>query len=81
MAEKTAPAAPRRRGRCCTQFGRLAMMYYPERAYSRALRLFRTELEQTRGLMNALRGAGYRDNQRMLSPRQVKVIERFLGKP
>ena len=62
-----------------TQFGHLAMIYYPDRGYRMAVRLFREELKITAGLMEALEKAGYHDNQRMLSPRQVKVIERFLG--
>lgn len=63
------------------QFGRLAMLYYPERPYSRAVHLFRRELEQTAGLMEALKGVGFYENQRVLTTRQVRVIEHFLGKP
>jgi hypothetical protein len=63
------------------QFGVLARLYYPEHSYKSAVRLFRDELCRTRGLMKALTNAGYRENQRKLSPRQVQVIERFLGEP
>lgn len=70
-----APRSPSRP----TQFGRLAQRYYPDRGYKRAVALFREELRLTGGLMEALVKVGYRDNQRMLSPRQVRVIEEFLG--
>ncbi len=63
------------------QFGNLAMMYYPGKAYSTALRLFRQEIALTRGLLGALKNTGYNERQRRLSPRQVKVIEKFLGEP
>ena len=62
-----------------TQFGRLALRYYPDRGYKRAVRLFREEIKITGGLQQALEALGYHDNQRMLTPRQVRVIEEFLG--
>lgn len=69
------PRAPSRP----TQFGRLAMRYYPDRGYKRAVSLFREEIRITGGLQEALYAIGYHDNQRMLTPRQVRVIEEFLG--
>ena len=60
-------------------FGRLAMLYYPDRGYKRAVHLFRQELKETRGLLDALQAIGYRGNERILTPRQVQVIEEFLG--
>jgi hypothetical protein len=62
-----------------TQFGNLAMLYYPDKAYKTALRLLRREFELTSGLLPALEAVGYRQNQRVISPRAVKVIENFLG--
>ena len=62
-----------------TQFGRLALRYYPDRGYKRAVRLFREEIKITGGLQQALTALGYHDGQRMLTPRQVRVIEEFLG--
>lgn len=62
-----------------TQFGALAMMYYPDKGYKAALRLFRREFELTKGLLPALEAVGYRQNQRVLSPRMIKVIEDYLG--
>jgi hypothetical protein len=61
------------------QFGNLAMLYYPDRTYKCALRLFRREFELTKGLLPALEAVGYRQNQRILSPRMIKVIEEYLG--
>ena len=61
------------------QFGRLAMSYYPDRGYKRAVTLFREELRLTGGLMDALVKVGYTENSRVLSPRQVGVIEKYLG--
>ena len=69
------PRAPSRP----TQFGRLAMRYYPDRGYKRAVSLFREEIRITGGLHRALEELGYHDNQRMLTPRQVRVIEEYLG--
>lgn len=62
-----------------TQFGHLAMLYYPNLAYKAALRMFRKELEHTRGLFSALQDMGYEGKERLLSPRQVRVIEEYLG--
>ena len=52
-----------------------------EYADKRAVHLFRQELRLTRGLLDALKRVGYRENQRVLTPRQVQVIEEFLGEP
>ncbi|MBO5706317.1 MAG: DUF4248 domain-containing protein [Bacteroidaceae bacterium] len=71
------PPRPPRRRQC--HFGRLALLYYPDRGYKRAVHLFRQELRETRGLYQALQDVGYRGNERILTPRQVQVIEEFLG--
>ena len=82
---KTTPysphCTPRRTRRHRDQFGRLAMLYYPDRGYKRAVHLFRQELKETRGLLQALTDLGYRGNERILTPRQVQLIEEFLGEP
>ena len=64
-----------------TQFGNLAMRYYPGRGYKRAVHLFRQELEHTRGLLEALQDVDYRPQQRTLNKRQLEVIKDFLGEP
>ena len=82
---KTTPDSPHctprppRRKQC--HFGRLAMLYYPDHGYKRAVHLFRQEIRETRGLLQALTNVGYRGNQRILTQRQVQVIEDFLGEP
>ena len=80
-ATKTPPYNPRRTRRHRGHFGLLAMLYYPDRGYKRAVHLFRKEILLTRGLMDALKAVGYRENQRVLTPRQVQVREDFLGEP
>ena len=70
---------PKRRKQC--HFGRLALLYYPDRGYKRAVHLFRQEIRDTRGLYDALLDLGYRGNERILTPRQVQVIEDYLGEP
>ena len=75
------PYNPRRTRRHMGHFGRLAMLYYPDRGYKRAVHLFRQEICQTRGLYQALLDVGYRDNQRILNKRQLEVIEEYLGEP
>ena len=76
---KPTPYNPRRTRRHMGHFGRLAMLYYPNHSYKRAVHLFRQELRQTRGLYQALLDLGYKDNQRMLNKRQLEVIEEYLG--
>ena len=61
------------------QFGNVAMRYYPDHGYKSAIRCFRREFELTPGLLPALEAVGYRQNQRILSPRMIKVIEDYLG--
>ena len=55
------------------------MLYYPDHAYRSAVRLFRQEIHLTRGLWQALERVGYNDKLRMLTPRQILVIVKFLG--
>ena len=63
------------------QFGNVAMRYYKGKNYKTALKSFRQEIRQTRGLFQALQDVGYKGNERLLTPRQVQVIEDFLGEP
>ena len=62
-------------------YGELAQLYYPDRDYYSALRLFREELRVTRGLWDALVAEGYRERQKVLTRAQVKVIVHALGPP
>ena len=76
---RTTKRRKRKRQRSHQQFGHLAMLYYPDRGYRAAVRLFREELQITGGLHKALTAIGYHDNQRLLTRQQVKVIEQFIG--
>ena len=64
-----------------SHYGELAQLYYPDRDYYSALRLFREELRVTRGLWDALTAEGYREKQKVLTRAQVKVIIHALGPP
>ena len=55
------------------------MLYHPGRCRKGAIRAFRNEISLTRGLLPALKQLGYRESQRVLTPRQVQVIEEYLG--
>jgi hypothetical protein len=63
------------------KLGRLAMRYYPDSSYRTALRRFREEILLTRDLLPALQSIGYSEHQRYFSPRQVQMIEQYLGEP
>ena len=60
-------------------FGPLAQRYYPDKSYRTATRLFRRELEVTKGLFSALKKAGYTPTSRLLRRTQVRIIEKFIG--
>lgn len=60
-------------------FGTLAQRYYPDKTYRTATRLFRRELEVTKGLLRALKKAGYTPTSRLLTRTQVRIIEKFIG--
>ena len=62
-------------------FGELAQMYYPDHGYDSALRLFRREMHETRGMWQALQAVGYKEKRKTLTRSQVRVIVQFLGEP
>ena len=62
-------------------FGDLAQMYYPDHNYDSALRLFRREMHDTRGLWEALQAVGYKEYTKVLTRAQVKVIVKYLDPP
>ena len=62
-------------------FGELAQMYYPDHKYDSALRHFREEMHQTRGLWDAMVAQGYKEKKKVLTRAQVKVIVKFLDPP
>ena len=62
-------------------FGDLAQMYYPDHSYDSALRLFRREMHETRGMWEAMLTVGYKENTKVLTRTQVRKIVQFLGEP
>ena len=56
-------------------------LYYPDHGYDSALRLFREEMHKTRGMWPAMVSEGYKENTKVLTRAQVKVIVSFLGPP
>ena len=62
-------------------FGDLAQMYYPDHNYDSALRLFRREMHDTRGMWQAMQDVGYKENTKVLTRAQVRVIVNYLGDP
>ena len=56
-------------------------MYYPDHNYDSALRLFRREMHDTRGMWQAMQAVGYKEKTKVLTRAQVKVIVKFLGEP
>ncbi|MBO5677640.1 MAG: DUF4248 domain-containing protein [Bacteroidaceae bacterium] len=56
-----------------------AQRYYPDKTYRTATRLFRRELEVTKGLLRDLKKAGYTPTSRLLTRTQVRIIEKFIG--
>ena len=59
----------------------IAQLYYPECEYHSALRLFRREMHDTRGMWQAMQDVGYKENTKVLTRAQVKVIVGFLDPP
>ena len=59
----------------------LAMAYAPELSNNAARKRLKKWLNINPQLMQSLREAGYRDRQRVLTPRQVEVIYEYLGEP
>ena len=62
-------------------FGELAQMYYPDHNYDSALRLFRREMHETRGMWDAMQAVGNKENTKVLTRAQVRVIVDYLGEP
>ena len=57
----------------------LAMAYFHDCSKKTASRLFAREIHGNAELMAELEATGYRRSQKRLSPKQVGIIERYLG--
>ena len=57
----------------------LAMAYFDGCSKKTASRLFAREIHGNAELMAELEATGYRRSQKRLSPKQVGIIEKYLG--
>lgn len=57
----------------------LAMAYFPDCSKKTTSRLFAREIHGNAELMAELEATGYRRSQKRLSPKQVGIIEKYLG--
>ena len=56
-------------------------MYYTDHTRESALRLFRREMHETRGMWQAMQAVGYREYTKVLTRSQVRTIVKFLDEP
>lgn len=59
----------------------LARLYFPDAATQSALRMLNRYMHRAVGLLDELRAAYYRPDDRHLTPRQVQIIYAYLGEP
>lgn len=59
----------------------LAMLYNPHMSVREALRLLMRWIVRNEALCRELEEMGYRKNSKILTPREVEVITRYLGEP
>ncbi|BEG98036.1 DUF4248 domain-containing protein [Bacteroides sedimenti] len=72
----------------CTEFrvkaygkSELAMLYNPHMSVREALRTLTRWMMRNESLYRELEEMGYRKNCKILTPREVEVITRYLGEP
>ena len=56
-------------------FGALAQMYYPDHNYDSALRLFRREMHDTRGMWEAMQDVGYKEKMSILQSEIKQLLK------
>lgn len=59
----------------------LAVLYFPNSTVESARHQFRRWITYNKELQAALQETGFVKGQRMLTPRQVEVVFRYLGEP
>lgn len=59
----------------------LAMAYRPDISLKSALQSLYRQLNETPGLMQALKDVGYKKNQKLFTPLQIEVIYEKIGAP
>ena len=77
----TTARAPAERGPRSLSRTELARIYAPELSEASARKRLREWLHFSPELMARLKAAGYRERQRVLTPKQVKIIMEHLGEP
>ena len=81
MNRMSTARAPAERGPRSLSFSELAQAYGPELSESAARKRLHEWLHFSPELMGRLQAAGYRERQRVLTPKQVKIIMEHLGEP
>ena len=59
----------------------ISQMYFPSSTPKSAAAQFKRWLKYNRRLWDELGESGYRSGQRLLTPRQVALVFRYLGEP
>ena len=59
----------------------LAQMYRPDVSLSVAKKWLRRQLYLTPGLLVALKATGYKNTQKLFTPKQIEVIYEKIGAP
>ncbi len=62
-------------------YGELAQMYFPTITKQSATVQFRRWIRINNKLLDELSLAGFKRYQKMLTPKQVEIIVRFIGEP
>lgn len=77
----TTARAPAEQGPGSLSWTELALAYAPELSESAARRRLHEWLHISPELMARLQATGFRSRQRVLTPKQVKIIMEHLGEP
>lgn len=77
----TTARAPAEQGPGSLSFSELAQAYGPELSESAARKRLHEWLHISPELMARLQATGFRPRQRVLTPKQVKIIMEHLGEP
>lgn len=62
-------------------YGELALLYFPNSTKKSATTQLRRWIRRNGELQRTLKQVGFTERQRILTPRQVEVVIRFVGEP
>lgn len=62
-------------------YGELALLYFPNSTKKSASVQLRRWLKQSESLKKQLIDTGFKSGQKLLTPKQVKILVTFLGEP